>query len=410
MWNDLWNDTMAKTKGLTQIGVQRLKETGLHSDGLGLYLFVKPTGAKSWVLRYMLNGRARAMGLGGYPDITLAAAREKAAAYRVIIKSGTDPLDGKHESKAKAQADAAKRITFSKAAAEYIESHKSGWKNAKHIEQWRTSIKDYADGIIGSLDVSLIEVAHILRIMQKDDLWTTKTETATRLRGRIEKIIDWATVRGYRKGENPARWKGNLEALLPAPAKVQKRAHFPAMPYKQMADFMPKLQAMGGTAARAVEFLILTATRSGEVRGARWEEIDLDDKLWTIPADRMKMKKEHRVPLTDSAIEVLNKMAPQDAGLIFQGREKEGEPQPLSDMTLSAVLRRMEYKTETIHGFRSSFRDWGAELTDYPSEVLEMALAHKVANSVEAAYRRGDLFDKRKALMTDWAKFCGVEK
>lgn len=401
---------MAKTKGLTQIGVQRLKETGLHSDGLGLYLFVKPTGAKSWVLRYMLNGRARAMGLGGYPDITLAAAREKAAAYRVIIKSGTDPLDGKHESKAKAHAEAAKRINFSKAAAEYIESHKSGWKNAKHIEQWRTSIKDYADGIIGTLDVSVIEVAHILRIMQKDDLWTTKTETATRLRGRIEKIIDWATVRGFRKGENPARWKGNLEALLPAPAKVQKRAHFPAMPYKQMADFMPKLQAMGGTAARAVEFLILTATRSGEVRGARWEEINLDEKLWSIPAERMKMKKEHRVPLVDAAIEVLNKMAPQEAGLIFQGREKEGEPQPLSDMTLSAVLRRMEYKTETIHGFRSSFRDWGAELTDYPSEVLEMALAHKVANSVEAAYRRGDLFDKRKALMTDWAKFCGVEK
>ena len=382
----------------------------MHSDGLGLYLEVKKTGAKSWALRYMLNGRARHMGLGGYPEITLAAAREKAASYRTIIKSGTDPLDGKHESKQKARADAAKRITFSKAAAEYIESHKSGWKNAKHIEQWRTSIKDYADGIIGSLDVSVIEVAHILRIMQKDDLWTTKTETATRLRGRIEKIIDWATVRGFRKGENPARWKGNLEALLPAPAKVQKRAHFPAMPYKQMADFMPKLQAMGGTAARAVEFLILTATRSGEVRGARWEEISLDDGLWTIPAERMKMKKEHRVPLTDAAIAVLQLMAPQASGLIFQGREKQGEPQPLSDMTLSAVLRRMEYKTETIHGFRSSFRDWGAELTDYPSEVLEMALAHKVANSVEAAYRRGDLFDKRKALMTDWAKFCGVEK
>ena len=401
---------MAKTKGLTQIGVQRLKESGLHSDGLGLYIFVKPTGAKSWVLRYMLNGRARAMGLGGYPEVTLAAAREKAASYRTIIKSGTDPLDGKHESKAKAQAEAAKRITFSKAAHEYIESHKSGWKNAKHIEQWRTSIKDYAEGIIGSLDVSLIEVAHILRIMQKDDLWTTKTETATRLRGRLEKIIDWATVRGFRKGENPARWKGNLESLLPSPKKVQKRTHFAAMPFKQMADFMPKLQAMGGTAARAVEFLILTATRSGEVRGARWEEINLEEKIWTIPAERMKMGKEHRVPLTDAALRVLEQMIPQESGLIFQGREKDGEPQPFSDMTLGKVLRRMEYKTETIHGFRSSFRDWGAELTDYPSEVLEMALAHKVSNSVERAYRRGDLFDKRKALMTDWAKFCGVEK
>jgi integrase len=400
---------MKKIK-LTQIGVQRLKEKGTHADGAGLYLNVTETGTKSWLLRYTLNKRARWMGLGGYPEVSLLAAREKAASYRVIIKSGIDPLDGKREERQKAHAAAANRINFSKAAHEYIESHKSGWKNAKHIDQWRTSIKDYADGIIGSLDVSLIEVAHIVRIMQQNDLWTTKTETATRLRGRLEKIIDWATVRGFRKGENPARWKGNLEALLPAPGKVQKRAHFPAMAYKQMADFMPKLQAMGGTAARAVEFLILTATRSGEVRGARWEEVDLKEKVWTIPAERMKMKKEHRIPLSDAAIKVLQKMVPQEAGLIFQGREKNGEVQALSDMTLSAVLRRMEYKTETIHGFRSSFRDWGAELTDYPSEVLEMALAHKVANSVERAYRRGDLFEKRNGLMSDWAKFCGVEK
>ncbi len=401
---------MTKTKGLTQIGVQRLKEPGLHSDGLGLNLFVKSTGAKSWVLRYMLNGRARSMGLGGYPEITLATAREKAAAYRTIIKSGTDPLDGKHESKAKARADAAKRIIFKEAAHQYIESHKAGWKNAKHIDQWRNSLRDYTEAIIGNLDVSKIEVAHIVQILEKDALWSTKTETATRLRGRLEKILDWASVRGYRKEPNPARWKGNLEALLPAPSKVQKRSNFAALPFKDMPRFMPALQGVGGTAARAVEFLILTAARSGEVRGARWEEIDMKSKVWTVPAERMKMKKEHRVPLTKAAILALEIMAPQESGLIFQGREKNGEPQPLSDMSLSAVLRRMEYKEPTIHGFRSSFRDWCAECTDYSGEVAEAALAHKIANSVEAAYRRGDLLEKRKDLMTDWAKFCGVEK
>jgi len=401
---------MAKTKGLTQIGVQRLKEPGLHSDGLGLNLDVQKTGSKSWILRYMLNGRARFMGLGSYPEVSLAIAREKAAAYRTIIKSGIDPLDGKHESKAKARADAAKRIVFKEAAHQYIESHKAGWKNAKHIDQWRNSLRDYADGIIGNLDVSKIENAHILQILQKDDLWTTKTETATRLRGRLEKILDWATVRGFRKDSNPARWKGNLEALLPAPSKVQKRSNFAALPFQEMADFMTKLKATGGTAARAVEFLVLTAARSGEVRGARWEEIDFDAKVWTVPAERMKMKKEHRVPLTKSAIQVLESMAPQESGLIFQGREKNGEPQPLSDMSLTAVVRRMEYKEATIHGFRSAFRDWCAECTDYSGEVAEMALAHKIANSVEAAYRRGDLLEKRKDLMTDWAKFCGVMK
>lgn len=392
---------------LTQIGAQRLKVAGMHLDGLGLYMFVKPTGAKSWVLRYMLNGRARHMGLGGYPEITLAAAREKAAAYRAVIKSGIDPLEGKHELKAKNRADAAKRINFKQAASQYIESHKAGWKNDKHIQQWQNTLRDYAEPIIGNLDVSKVEVAHILQILQKDNLWTTKTESATRLRGRLEKILDWATVRGFRSAANPARWKGNLEALLPAPAKVQKRSNFPAMPYKQMADFMGKLESVGGTAARAVEFAILTAARSGEVRGLCWDEINLEEKVWAVPAERMKMKKEHRVALSDAAVKVLLTMHPQDSGLVFQGRIKDEEPQPLSDMALTAVLRRMEYKTETMHGFRSSFRDWGAELTDYPSEVLEMALAHKVANSVEAAYRRGDLLEKRKNLMSDWAKFCG---
>lgn len=417
---------MAKSKGLTQIGVQRLKESGLHSDGLGLYLFVKPTGAKSWVLRYMLNGRARAMGLGGYPDVTLAAAREKAASYRSIIKSGIDPLDGKREVKAKAQADAAKRITFSKAAHEYIESHKSGWKNAKHIDQWRNTIKTYAEPIIGALDVSLIENTHIVRIFQKDGFWNEKTESATRLRGRIEKILDWCAVQKFRSTENPARWKGNLEALLPAPNKVQVRANHPALPFSRMAEFFESLKTQNTTAALALQFTILTAARTDETIGARWEEIDFKEKIWTVPASRHKVKKEHRVPLTDAAIEILKAMAPQDSGLIFQGRQKNGLPSELSDNSINLVIKRMNQKlvdagengwmderqnrVATTHGFRSSFKDWATEVGNYPNELTELALSHKIANTVEAAYRRGDMFEKRKALMSDWAKFCGVEK
>lgn len=396
---------MAKAR-LTQIGVQRLKDVGMHPDGLGLYLDVKPSGTKSWVLRYMLSGRSRYMGLGPYPAISLAEAREKAAAYRATIKSGIDPLEVKQQ--AKADSKLAKRITFEEAAKKYIESHRSAWKNDKHLYQWKRTLEVYAESI-SALDVSLIEVAHIVALLQKDDLWTAKTETATRLRGRIEKVLDWCSVHGYRGDSNPARWRGRLEALLPAPGKVQRITHLAALPYEQMPDFMPKLQAMAGTSARALELAILTAARSGEVRGARWEEISIDDGLWVIPAERMKASKEHRVSLSAAAIDVLQSMIPQESGLIFQGKSKKGEPQPLSDMSLTAVLRRMGLK-ETVHGFRSSFRDWGAEQTDYANEVLEMALAHAVGNKVEAAYRRGDLLEKRKDLMTDWAKFCGVAK
>ena len=392
---------------LTVVAVQRMREPGLHGDGLGLYLNVAATGSKSWIYRYMLHGRARSMGLGSVHDVTLAQAREKAARYRSIVKSGIDPLEGKHAERAQHRADAARRINFTEAAVQYIQAHKDSWKNAKHHSQWANTIRDYAKPIIGDMDVANITTEHILRVMQP--IWSDKTETAVRLRGRIEKILDWCSVRGFRAGANPARWKGNLDSLLPPAARVQKRGHFAALPYKDMGAFMQELKAAAGTAARAVEFAILTATRSGEVRGAKWEEINLRERLWIIPAERMKMGKEHRVPLSDGALTVLHSMSPQEHGLVFPGIEKNGQPRPMSDMSMTAVLRRMKHNEITVHGFRSTFRDWCAETTDYSNEVAEMALAHIVSNKVEASYRRGDLMDKRRALMNDWAKYCEVK-
>lgn len=392
---------------LTATKVQRMNEAGLYGDGLSLYLNITPTGTKSWIMRYMLHGKARSMGLGPYPAVSLLAARERTAAYRTLIKSGIDPLETKHAERAQRKADTAKRITFTYAAAQYIEAHRSGWKNLKHADQWENTLETYAAEHIGKMDVARIETEHVLRVLQP--IWATKTETATRTRGRIEKILDWCSVRGYRTGSNPARWKGNLEALLPPAARVQKRGHFAALPFKDVPAFMGELKSAAGTAARALEFAILTAARSGEVRGARWEEIDLVEKLWIVPAERMKMGREHRVPLSDRAVAILQEMSPQESGLIFQGRIKRGEPQPLSDMTLSAVLRRMKRTDITVHGFRSTFRDWVSETTDHSADVAEMALAHTIRNKVESAYRRGDLMDKRRALMSDWAKYCEVK-
>jgi integrase len=392
---------------LTVLTVQRMKEVGLHSDGRGLYINVSSTGAKSWIFRYMLHGRARSMGLGSVANVTLAQAREKAARFRAVVKGGIDPLEGKHAEKAQHRSDAAKRITFAAATAQYIEAHRSSWKNIKHADQWENTLETYAAEHIGKMDVARIETEHVLKVLQP--IWATKTETATRTRGRIEKILDWCSVHGYRSESNPARWKGNLEALLPPAARVQKRGHFAALPFKDMPTFMEDVKSAAGTAARALEFAILTAARSGEVRGARWEEMDLVEKLWIVPAERMKMGREHRVPLSDRAVAILQEMFPQDAGLIFQGITKRGEPQPLSDMSLSAVLRRMKRTDITVHGFRSTFRDWVSETTDHSADVAEMALAHTIRNKVESAYRRGDLMDKRRALMSDWAKYCEVK-
>lgn len=389
---------------LTQLQVDKQKTKGVYPDGAGLYLNVTIGGSKSWLYRYMLAGKQHWMGLGSYPDVSLAEAREKAADARKMTRQNIDPLAEKRQATNIIRASIAKAMSFDKAAEQFIDAHKSGWKNEKHIDQWRNTLATYASPVIGNLDVSMIETSHVMKILEKDNFWHEKTETAHRVRGRIESVLDWATARKYRSGENPARWKGHLDKLLPARTKVKKTEHHAALPWAEIGAFMADLRQQAGIAARAVEYTILTAARSGEVRGATWDEIDLAAGVWIIPADRMKAKKEHRVPLSTKALALLaeqKKLFPE--GFVFPGA-KEGKP--LSDMSLTAVLRRMDRNEITVHGFRSTFRDWAAESTAYPGEMVEMALAHTIGNKVEAAYRRGDLFEKRRRLMQDWSDFC----
>ncbi len=386
---------------LRPLEVQRLTKPGLYAVGVvpGLYLQVLPTGARTWILRAMVAGRRRDMGLGGYPAVTLAQARDLARAAREKVKAGIDPIE---ECRAARSAQAAARaadLTFEQCALKYIEANKAAWKNDKHTQQWGNTLAQHAFPIMGKLLVRDVALSHILAVLEP--LWQTKTETASRLRGRIESVLDWATARKYRSGENPARWRGHLDKLLPKPSKVSKVEHHTALPIDDVSAFLCKLRQQEGMGARALEFTILTACRSGEVRGAMWAEIDTVTKTWTIPAERMKAGKEHRVPISDAALALLNAL-PKMAGtdVVFPG----SKGQPLSDMTLTAVLRRMEVPA-TTHGFRSTFRDWAGERTAHPREVIEHALAHQLKDKAEAAYQRGSLFDKRRRLMADWAAF-----
>ena len=393
-----------KAKPLKALSVGQIKAPGLHYVGevAGLALRVSPTGAKSWILRVTIAGKRRDMGLGGFPDVTLADARRRARELREKIDNGEDPIAQRRQARAALVAASIKAMTFDQCVDRYLAAHSDSWSNAKHRQQWANTLATYAGPVIGGLDVALIDTGHVLKVLEP--IWKTKTETADRLRGRIENVLSWATTRGYRTGENPARWKGHLQKLLAMPSKIAKTEHFPALPYREMGAFMADLATRAGTGARALEFTILTAARSGETRGATWAEIDMEAALWTIPGERMKAKAEHSVPLSDTALDLLRDL-PRVGDLIFPGA---AAGRPLSDMTLTAVLRRMGRGDLTVHGFRSTFRDWSAEQTAYPSEVVEMSLAHTITNKVEKAYRRGDLIEKRRRLMADWAKFCGT--
>jgi integrase len=351
-------------------------------------------------LRATIGGKRRDMGLGGYPDVTLSGAREAARSARLLIKAGKDPIAEARAAASTLRASLAKDVTFEQAARSYIAAHESGWRNAKHAQQWRNTLASYAYPEIGGLMVRNVELAHVLAVLEP--IWTEKTETATRLRGRIEQVLDWATARGLRDGLNPARWRGHLDKLLARPSKVAEVEHHAALPFTDIGDFMRRLREANGMGARALEFAILTAARSGEVRGATWTEIDQKAAVWTVPGNRMKMGREHRVPLSPPIIALLNAL-PRMAGTDLLFPAPRGGA--LSDMTLSAVVRRM--KVDAVpHGFRSTFRDWASERTNYPRDVAEMALAHSIGDRVEAAYRRGDLFEKRRRLMADWAIFC----
>jgi len=341
------------------------------------------------------------MGLGAYSPsgMTLAKAREAATAARELIRQGIDPIQRQQAAQSALRASMAEALTFKDCAESYIKAHAAGWKNAKHQQQWRNTLAQHDYPVLGELLVRDVKLPQVLAVLEP--VWTTTNETAVRVRGRIESVLDWARARGLRDGENPARWRGHLDKLLPKPSKVSSVQHHAALPVGDVGAFMTRLRDADGMGARALEFVILTAARSGEARGATWAEIDLAAKVWTLPGNRMKAGKEHRVPLSDAALALLRAL-PKMAGseLVFPA-PRGGE---LSDMTLTAVLRRMEVPA-VPHGFRSTFRDWAAERTSYPRDVAEMALAHAIGDKVEAAYRRGDLFEKRALMMSDWAVF-----
>jgi integrase len=407
---------------LTALAVNKAKKKGLLGDGGGLYLQIGAGGNKSWLFRYMMHGNARKMGLGALNAVPLASAREKAAECRKLVGLGADPLTARKADKAKAKLAAAKGMTFKQCAETYIESHKAGWRNEKHAAQWDTSLETYVYPLIGNLPVQDIDVALIMKVLEqkKEGLkkgdkdkkfWEATPETANRVRNRIESILDWATAREYRRGENPARWRGHLENLLPRRSKLKGVKHHAALPYDEIGDFVQKLKQQEGMGIDAFEFLILTAARTGEVTGARWSEFDLEKKIWTIPANRIKAGREHRVPLAERAAQILKKCGPpkpkdepeKQQALVFPGRNKG---KPLSKMGLLTLLKHMKRRDITVHGFRSSFRDWCAEQTAFSREVAESALAHVTGDKTELAYRRGDLFEKRRRLMDAWAAYC----
>ena len=393
----------------------RTAKPGMLADGKGLYLQVRGGSvegslSKTWIYRYAApgSGRERYMGLGSYPDISLAAARARATEARKLREQLIDPIEHRDEQRAalkRAEAEeSAKLVTFDQCRDAYIDSHRGGWRNTKHAKQWTNTLKTYVTPIFGKLPVQVVDTGLVCKVLEP--MWTTKPETASRVRGRIEAILDWAKVREYRTGENPARWRGHLDHVLPARSKVRKVKHHAALPYPEVGAFLASLRERQAIAARALEFTILTAARTGEVLGARRAEIDLTSKVWTIPAERMKAGREHRVPLSHQVITLLKEVLnDHESEYVFPGERRA----MLSNMAMDMLLRRMN-SVVTVHGFRSTFRDWAADCTNFPNEVCEAALAHVIENKAEAAYRRGDLFDKRRKLMEAWAVYCAAPK
>jgi integrase len=403
-----------RAAGLTAAGMRTAKP-GRHGDGNGLYLLVRPNGTRFWLFRWVRKKRMREMGLGragdGRAEVGLAAARDLAAGLMLMVKAGTDPLAQREADAAAevaaAQAAAIRGKTFRQVADAYISANEAGWRNPKHRQQWRNTIDSYALPVCGDLPVADVATEHVMSILEP--IWRVKPETASRLRGRIEAVIDYASAREWRTGDNPARWRGHVANMLPSRNKVARPGHHAALPWAQMAGFMAALCAQGGVGSLALQFAILTAARTGEVMGARWSEVDLTEAVWNVPGERMKAGRPHRVPLSGPAIAVLRALAPlrvssrDTDAYVFPGRRRG---RPLSSMAMLMLLRRMGRGDLTAHGFRSTFRDWCAEATTHEGAVAEAALAHTVRDKVEAAYRRGDQFEKRRRLMAEWASFC----
>ena len=390
------------TYRLTAIEVEALKRRGLYPDGDGLYLRITGTGTKSWIYRYSIDGRLRDMGLGPLASVSLAKARKLAAECRRQRSDGTDPIKAREAERAAQKLALARTTSFKECAERLIAAHEAGWRNAKHRQQWRNTLGTYAYPVLGHLPVGAVDTGLVMEVLEA--IWTRKPETAGRVRGRIEVVLNWAKANGLRSGENPAAWRGHLDQLLPARAKVRRVKHHPALAYGELPAFMHELRAKDGISARALELAILTASRTGEVLGARFDEFDLDARLWTVPVERMKGGKAHRVPLSPRAAAIVKEAAEVRLNeYVFPGW-KQGRP--LSSMALLMLLRDLRTGI-TTHGFRSTFKTWASETTSFPDHVSEAALAHASADKVRAAYARGDLFEKRRKLMGAWATYCG---
>lgn len=399
---------MARTlQRLNSLAISRAKLPGYLADGGGLYLQVTPAGNKSWILRFSRGGRRREMGLGPFPAVGLAEARQKAAEGRSTLKAGKDPIAEREATRARQRLLEERGVTFDRAAEIFIESHEATWANDKHRQQWRNTLATYASPVMGGLSVAGIGIAEVTRILEP--LWRSKPETASRLRGRIERVLDWAKVRGYRDGENPARWRGHLDKVLPAHNKVRRVKHHAAVPIDEMPAVYARLCEAQGIAALAVRFTILTAVRAGETTGASWPEVDLRAGVWSIPAARMKAARDHRVPLSREARAILSELERwRTDGRLFPG-QRAGRP--LSIAALSKALKSVVTGyPATTHGCRSTFKDWATERTGFPFEVSEMALAHAISDKAEAAYRRGELMKKREAMMQAWATFVSTPR
>jgi integrase len=389
------------TPGLIE---RKSKIPGSYGDGGGLYLYVtsKTGRGASWVYAYMLNGKSREMGLGSYPGISLPEARALADSQRAIKARGEDPIEVRESVRASERLSAAKAMTFRQCAEAYIGAHKEGWKNVKHRKQWSATLGTYAMPTLGELAVSAVDRQLVHKVLEP--IWNEKPETARRLRGRIEAVLDYATARDYRAGENPARWKGSFEKLFPKRTKLQRVQHHAALPYRELPAFMAELRGHEGTASLALQFTILTCARTGEAISAKWSELDLDEEVWTVPSERTKTGRAHKVPLSRPTLTVLRTQHKLTSGKghVFPGARRG---KPLSNMAMLKTLERMGRQDLTVHGFRSTFRDWAEEMTNFQGSVAEAALGHIVGDKVEAAYRRGDLFEKRRKLMMAWAEY-----
>lgn len=394
---------MPARRALTAAQVAAIKDENVHWVAPSLYLQVRPgQGTRSYLFRYSRDGKNQWMGLGSVDEKSFSEVRDEAAMLRVLVKRGEDPIANKREVEAKQRAEAKpKSPTFEECAKQYIQTHESGWKNEKHVAQWKSTLKTYAGPVIGKMPVDAITVEDVLKVLKP--IWTKKPETATRLRGRIEKVLGWATAMKYRTGENPAAWlNAPLQHLLPAVSAVQKVEHHMAVPYAQMPKFMAELDKLGTMGAKALKFTILTVSRTGETLGARPEEFDFNARVWTVPAERMKAGREHRVPLTNEVIDLVKSLIEPGQKYVFHneyGRQ-------LSNMTMLKALRSIRNDKSTVHGFRSSFRDWAAEQTDAPREVVEACLAHSVGDAAELAYKRSDFLEKRRDVMSAWLDHC----